>query len=172
MSTRSLALSVAATVVMAPWLVRYNVHETGKDARMSEYGENGANGAHESTPRFEALYRSLLRPAIDQIAQRDVANGADAAEQARGYTERGKPDFALAYLLLADLSDEEKFALYAQSHERRAAYIEQKARQFDRQFARPFPLLFQEAAKDRALARRIRAGQSISPGAGRQLPMM
>ncbi len=139
---------------------------------MSENGENGEHGAGEAPLRFEALYGSLLRPAIDEIAHREVANGTDAAEQARGYTERGKPDFTLAYLLLADLSDEEKLALYAQSHERRAAYIEQKARQFDRQFARPFPLLFQEAAKDRALARRIRAGQAISPGAGRQLPMM
>jgi hypothetical protein len=121
---------------------------------------------------FDALYRSLLRPAIDEIAQKEVERGADAAEQARMYTERGKPDFALAYLLLADLPDEEKRALYAQSHERRAAYIEQKARQFDRQFARPFPLLYQEAAKDRALARKIRAGQSVSPGVGRRLPMM
>ena len=98
--------------------------------------------------------------------------GQTLLNSAREYTERGKPDFVLAYLLLADLPDDEKLALYAQAHERRSAYIEQKARQFDREFHRPFPLLFQEAAKDRALARRIRAGQSISPGAGRQLPMM
>ena len=136
---------------------------------MSETGENGATKPSMS---FEALYRSLLRPAIGEIAQQEVATGADAAEQAQVYTERGKPDFTLAYLLLADLPDEEKRALYAQAHERRSAYIEQKARQFDREFHRPFPLLFQEAAKDRALARRIRAGQSISPGVGRQLPMM
>jgi len=116
----------------------------------------GENGAGESPQSFAALYRSLLRPAIEEIAQRQVTDGVDAGEQAREYTERGKPDFSLAYLLLADLPDEEKRALYAQAHERRSAYIEQKARQFDRQFARPFPLLFQEAAKDRALARRIR----------------
>jgi hypothetical protein len=130
------------------------------------------NGAGESTLSFEALYRSLLRPAIGEIAQQEVIDGADAAERAREYTERGKPDFVLAYLLLTDLTDDEKRALYALAHERRSAYIEQKARQFDREFHRPFPLLFQEAAKDRALARRIRAGQSISPGSGRQLPMM
>jgi hypothetical protein len=130
------------------------------------------NGASKSTPSFETLYRSLLRPAIGEAAERELAGGADAVEQAREYTERGKPDFVLAYLLLADLPDDEKLALYAQAHERRSAYIEQKARQFDREFHRPFPLLFQEAAKDRALARRIRAGQSISPGSGRQLPMM
>jgi hypothetical protein len=130
------------------------------------------NSAGESTLSFEALYRPLLRPAIDEIVRKEVTGGADAVEQAREYTERGKPDFVLAYLLLADLPDGEKLALYAQAHERRSAYIEQKARQFDREFHRPFPLLFQEAAKDRALARRIRAGQSISPGSGRQLPMM
>jgi hypothetical protein len=136
---------------------------------MSETSETGAS---EPATNFEALYRPLLRPAIGEIAQKEVTSGADATERARAYTERGKPDFVLAYLLFAGLPDEEKRALYAQAHERRAAYIEQKARQFDRQFARPFPLLFQEAAKDRALARRIRAGQSISPGAGKQLPMM
>ncbi|HEX3271918.1 MAG TPA: hypothetical protein VHR15_14805 [Ktedonobacterales bacterium] len=130
------------------------------------------NGAGESTPSFAALYRPLLRPAIGEIVEREVAEGANSAEKASEYTERGKPDFVLAYLLLADLPDGEKLALYAQAHERRSAYIEQKARQFDREFHRPFPLLFQEAAKDRALARRIRAGQSISPGSGRQLPMM
>jgi hypothetical protein len=130
------------------------------------------NGASESTPSFETLYRPLLRAAVAEIVEREVAGGADAAERAREYTERGKPDFVLAYLLLADLPDEEKLGFYAQAYERRSAYIEQKARQFDREFHRPFPLLFQEAAKDRALARRIRAGQSISPGTGRQLPMM
>lgn len=136
---------------------------------MSEPSENGAG---KPTTSFDTLYRSLLRPAIDEIVARELSAGADPAEQAQTYTERGKPDFALAWLLVTNLPDEEKRALYALAHERRAAYIEQKARQFDRQFARPFPLLFQEAAKDRALARRIRTGQSISPGAGKQLPMM
>ena len=105
------------------------------------------NGAGESTLSFEALYRSLLRPAIGEIAQQEFVGGADPAKRAREYTERGKPDFVLAYLLLAGLPDDEKLALYAQAHERRSAYIEQKARQFDREFHRPFPLLFQEAAK-------------------------
>jgi hypothetical protein len=151
---------------MMTCFVRYNTSGKGKDALMSE------NGAGQSTPSFEALYRSLLRPAIGEIADGELAGGADAAERAREYTERGKPDFVLAYLLLTDLTDDEKRALFARAHERRSAYIEQKARQFDREFHRPFPLLFQEAAKDRALARRIRARQSISLGAGRQLPMM
>jgi hypothetical protein len=136
---------------------------------MSELSKNGAS---EPTLSFDTLYRSLLRPVIEEIARQKVESGADPAEQAHEYTERGKPDFVLAYLLLANLPDDEKRALYAQAHERRSAYTEQKARQFDREFHRPFPLLFQEAAKDRALARRIRAGQSISPRAGRQLPMM
>jgi hypothetical protein len=154
---------------METCLVRYNTSERGKDARMSETSEIGAS---EPVMSFDALYRALLRPAIDEIARKAVADGTDPAERAQEYTERGKPDFALAYLLLANLPDKEKRALYAQSHERRSAYIERKARQFDREFHRPFPLLFQAAAKDRALARRIRAGQSIAPGAGRQLPMM
>jgi hypothetical protein len=130
------------------------------------------NGASEPITSFETLYRPLLRPAIGEIVEKELNEGTDPAERAREYTERGKPDFALAWLLVAGLPDEEKRTLYARAHERRAAYIEQKARQFDRQFARPFPLLFQEAAKDRALARRIRARQSIAPGAGKQLPMM
>jgi hypothetical protein len=128
--------------------------------------------AGEPTVSFDALYRPLLRAAFIEIVRKDLGEGADAAEQARAYAERGKPDFALAYLLVCDLPDEERRAIYAQAHERRAAYIEQKARQFDREFHRPFPLLFQEAAKDRALARRIRAGQAVQRGAGKQLPMM
>ena len=82
-------------------LVRYNSSGIGKDAHMSE------NGASESRTSFEALYRSLLRPAIDEIAQQDVADGADPAERASEYTERGKPDFTLAYLLISDMPDEE-----------------------------------------------------------------
>jgi hypothetical protein len=131
----------------------------------------GENGASEPAISFETLYRPLLRPVIGEIVEKALSEGADPAAQAQTYTERGKPDFVLAWLLLANLTDEEKRAMYAQAHERRAAYIEQKARQFDREFHRPFPLLFQEATKDRALARRIRTGQAISPGAGRQLPM-
>ena len=132
----------------------------------------GEDGSGELATTFETLYRPLLRPAIGEVVEKALSVGADATAQAHAYIERGKPDFVLAWLLVADMPDEEKRALYAQAHERRAAYIEQKARQFDREFHRPFPLLFQEAAKDRALARRIRAGQSISPGVGRQLPMM
>lgn len=123
-------------------------------------------------PDFDAQYRPLLRDAFSAIVRDDLAAGSDAATQARAYAERGKPDFALAYLLVCDLADDEKRAIFAHSHERRAALTEQRARQFSRQFNRPFPLLFTEAAKDRALARQIRTGRAIQRGAGRQLPMM
>jgi len=121
---------------------------------------------------FDALYRPLLRGVFVEIVRRDLLGGADAADQARAYAERGKPDFVLAYLLVVELPEDEKRAIYAGSHERRAALIEQRARQFGREFHRPFPLLFNEAAKDRALARQIRSGRRVQPGAGRQLPMM
>ena len=132
------------------------------------------NQPDEPTPSatdFAARYRPLLREAFVGIVRDAVAAGADPIAQARAYAERGKPDFVLAYLLVCPLDDDEKRDLYALAHERRAAFIEQRAKEFDRSFHRPFPLLGAEAAKDRALARQIRAGRSVKPGAGRQLPM-
>jgi len=130
-----------------------------------------ADGAVGDAPDFAALYRPLLREAFVAIVRDAVTAGADPAEQARAYAERGKPDFALAYLLVSPLGDDEKRDLYAQAHERRAATIDQRAKEFDRSFHRPFPLLGAEAAKDRALARQIRAGRPVNPTAGRQLPV-
>lgn len=123
---------------------------------------------------FDAQYRPLLREACAAVARSDLTSGSNPTEQARSYAERGKPDFALAYLLEleCELADEEKRAIYAYSYERRAALTEQRARQFSRQFNRSFPLLFTEAAKDRALARQIRTGRAVGRGAGRQLPMI
>ncbi|HEX8035532.1 MAG TPA: hypothetical protein VF510_16865, partial [Ktedonobacterales bacterium] len=97
--------------------------------------------------------------------------GASVEEQAREYAERGKPDFALAYLLESALPDGEKREVLAHAYERRAALTEQRAREFDRQFHRPFPLLFAEARKDRGAARQVRTGGAIRPGVSRQLPM-
>src|SRR5215831_9373556 len=91
----------------------------GKGTRMSETSENGAGGSATS---FDALYRPLLRTAVGEIVAKELTEGADAGERAQAYAERGKPDFALAWLLVADLSDDEKRTLYAQAHERRAAY--------------------------------------------------
>lgn len=123
-------------------------------------------------PDFATLYRPLLREAFVAIVRDNVAQGGDAIAQARDYAERGKPDFALGYLLVADLPDAEKRAIFAAAHERRAANTERRAGEFDRQFHRPFPLLNDDAARDRALARQIRAGHKVDLIAGSQLPIL
>jgi len=135
---------------------------------------DGPNARPVSEPGadFDSHYRPLLREVFVDIVRQDLGGGADATEQARAYAARGKPDYVLAYLLVSELADAEKREIYAQSHERRAALTEQRARQFSREFNRPFPLLFTEAAKDRALARQIRAGRAVQRGAGRQLPLI
>lgn len=120
---------------------------------------------------FNAQYQALAKDVFREIARETVTGGASVEEQARDYAERGKPDFALAYLLECTLPDGEKRELLAHAYERRAALTEQRAREFDRTFHRPFPLLFTEAGKDRAIAKQVRAGRAIRPGAGRQLPM-
>ena len=120
---------------------------------------------------FNAQYGSLAKEVFRTIVHDDLAGGGDPVAQARAYAARGKPDFVLAYLLAAPLPDNEKCELLAQAYERRATYTEERAREFDRKFHRSFALLFTEAGKDRATAQRIRAGRSIHPGAGRQLPM-
>lgn len=120
---------------------------------------------------FNALYAGEAREVIRQIAHDAIAAGANAEAQARAYAERGKPDFALAYLLAGALADDDKRAIYATAFERRAALTEGKAREFDQKFRRPFPLLATDAAQDRARARRVLNGQGLSKGVGKQLPM-
>ena len=75
--------------------------------------------------------------------------------------EQGKPDFTLAYLLLAELSDNEKREIFAVSYEQRAKISEEKAEQFDQQFHRPFPLIKLEAQKDRMAAQQVRQGRRV-----------
>ncbi|HEU0025626.1 MAG TPA: hypothetical protein VFQ25_00800 [Ktedonobacterales bacterium] len=130
------------------------------------------SGAERETPGFAALYGGQEREAVRDLARAEVAQGADAAERAREYAERGKPDFTLAYLLASDLPDDERRAIYAEAFERRAARTETKARELDKTFHRAFPMLFSDAAQDRALARRVRDGRGFGQGAGKQLPMM
>src|SRR5262249_51691562 len=120
---------------------------------------------------FNALYGSLAKTVFRDIVRDNLAGGGDAVAQARSYTARGKPDFALAYPLASNLPDDEKRELLAQSYEHRATYIEERAREFDRTFHRSFALLFAEAGQGRAAARQLRAGRSVRPGSGRQLPM-
>ena len=124
------------------------------------------------TPGFTALYASQEREAIRDLARAELEKGADAATSAREYAERGKPDLTLAYLLAGDLPDDERRAIYAEAFERRATRTEAKARELDKTFHRAFPMLFSDAAQDRALAKRVRDGRSFSQGAGRQLPVM
>ena len=79
-------------------------------------------------PSFEQLYRPLARATFDEIASAEVGRGADPEERARAYAARGKPEFALAFLLLCALDDAEKRGIYAAAHEQRAANTERKAR--------------------------------------------
>ena len=131
-----------------------------------------ADDSPETLPKFDTLYRSEARQAILDIVADELAAGKSAEEQAQRFAEKGKPDFVLAYLLDSVIPDERKRELYAVAHEQRAIYIEQRAREFDRRFHRPFPLLDTEAANDRVTARRIRAGMAPSKGRGRQIPLM
>jgi hypothetical protein len=119
---------------------------------------------------FTAQCRALTKPVFADIVRDELARGSDADDQARWYAERGKPDFTLAYLLAGALPDDERRELLARSFERRAALTEERAREFDRKFHRPFPMLFNDAANDRATARQIRAGTRIRPETVRQLP--
>lgn len=124
-----------------------------------------------ASSEFNAQYQALAKDVFREIVGEAVASGASVEEEARAYSERGRPDFALAYLLECALPDSEKRELLAHSYERRAALTEERAREFDRRFHRPFPLLYTEANKDRTTAKQVRAGRPIHPGAGRQLPM-
>ena len=123
-------------------------------------------------PDFEALYAEQVREAIRMLAHEALRDGADAVIQARDYAARGKPDFALAYLLECALSDDEKRALYAEAFERRAGLTESKAREFDSTFHRPFPLLTSDAAQDRGRARQVREGRPFSRSAGKHVPLI
>lgn len=118
---------------------------------------------------FNAQYEALSKDVFGEIVREDVAGGAHVNTQAREYAERGKPDFALAYLLVSELPDTEKREVLARAYEQRAVVTEQRAHEFDRKFHRPFPLLHTEAEKDRATAKLVRAGRAIHPDADRPL---
>ena len=121
---------------------------------------------------FNSQFDGECKDVFRAIVAEDLANGGDAAAQARAYAERGKPEFVLAYLLASSLSDDEKREVFAHAYHRRAEVTEERARAFDRKFHRSFALLFTEAGKDREAAKRIRAGRSPKSGAGRPLPVL
>lgn len=133
-----------------------------------------ANGQQPGAaqPGFAALYGGGERAVIHDLARAALEQGGVAAERAREYAAKGKPDFTLAYLLASDLDDTERSAIYAESFERRAVATEAKAHELDKQFHRAFPMLLSDAAQDRALAQRVRDGRGFGPGAGKQLPMV
>jgi hypothetical protein len=110
---------------------------------------------------FAAQYQSLVKDVFTDLVRSDLAKGAQAEAQARHFTQRGKPDFALAYLLQADLPDEEKRELLAESYEHRATRTRERAREFSQKFHRDFPELLTEAIHDQDTAELIRAGKSL-----------
>lgn len=132
----------------------------------------GAGRAAPHAADFDAQYRAYCKDVFREVVARELESGNDPARQAREYAERGKPEFVLAYLLVCDLPDGEKRELYARAYDRRAAFADQKADEFDRRFHRPFPLIRLEATKDRTTAQRIRSGGSLRPGLGRPLPTL
>ncbi|MBV9231636.1 MAG: hypothetical protein JOZ18_20165, partial [Chloroflexi bacterium] len=69
---------------------------------------------------FSELYSKLLKDVFLEHAKKQLEQGSDALTCADAYAEQGKPDFALAYLLLTDVSDEVKRDIFARSYERRA----------------------------------------------------
>jgi hypothetical protein len=112
---------------------------------------------------FETLYAPLAKEVFHALVREALAEGSDPGERACQYAELGKPDFALAYLLACGMPDDEKRSTLAHAYDRRAETTEVRAREFDGKFHRPFPLLFAEAANDRATARTIRAGRPVRP---------
>ena len=107
---------------------------------------------------FESLYALQLKEVFTEQARQQIARGADPVETARSYAELGKPDFALAFLLLIERPEDEKRETLAHAYERRAALAEKKANDYSLQFRRPFPLIKLEARKDLQTARAIRQG--------------
>lgn len=111
---------------------------------------------------FAERYASLLKNDVfTRQAQENLASGADGLTCALAYAEQGKPEFTLAYLLLIDLSEQEKHEILAVSFEQRAKISDEKADQFDEQFHRPFPLIRLEAQKDRMAAQQVRQGKRV-----------
>ncbi|MGH2493660.1 MAG: hypothetical protein ACRDIV_03050 [Ktedonobacteraceae bacterium] len=112
---------------------------------------------------FEEQYAPMLKEVFTTHARQQLQQGADGLALARGYAKQGKPDFALACLLLLDIPDDEKREMLAHAYERRARLSDEKAQQLDKQFHRSFPLIKLGAQNDRKLAAAIRSGQNMPP---------
>ncbi len=110
---------------------------------------------------FDDQHRARLKDTFRELVQKSIEGGADPADLAQIYSEKGKPEFVLAYLLVSNLPDQEKRDILAAAYETRAAHSEQWARESEARYNRPFPLVHLEAQKDRANARSLRAGKAV-----------
>jgi hypothetical protein len=110
---------------------------------------------------FESLYTPLLKTVFSEQARQQIEQGTEAFTAARSYAELGKPDFTLAFLLLAERTQDEKREMLAHAYERRAALAEEKAAEYSLRFHRSFPLMKLEARKDLLTAQAVRQGQPI-----------
>lgn len=110
---------------------------------------------------FAEQYAGLLKDVFREQARQQLEQGADALTYADAYAEEGKPDFTLAFLLVLDAEEEVKREIFARAYERRADLSEEQAKKFEQQFHRSFPLIGQEAQKDRAMAQKIRQKQRV-----------
>ena len=70
---------------------------------------------------FEELYASLLKEVFTTHARQQLEQGADGLVAARTYAEQGKPEFALAFLLLIDGAEEEELLVGVADRRRRRA---------------------------------------------------
>ena len=113
---------------------------------------------------FHDLYSNLLNDIFLVRARQQLEQGVDGLACADAYADQGKPDFALAHLLLATASDDIKRDILARSYERRADLTDEKAETFAQQFHRPFPLVKLEAQKDRMSASQVRQGKRVRRG--------
>ncbi len=119
---------------------------------------------------FHNLYADLLNAVFLDRARQQLAQGKDGLTCAQTYADEGKPDFALAHLLLVDCPEEMKRDILARAYERRAVLSDEKASELDRLYHRPFPLIALEAQKDRMSAQQVRQGRKVRRG-GKSLNM-
>ena len=114
---------------------------------------------------FNELYHGSLNEAFIIRAREQLAQGLDGMSCAQTYAEQGKPDFALAHLLLVEAPEDMKRAILAHAYDRHAELTDERAESFAQQFHRPFPLIKLEAQKDRLSAQQVRQGRRIRRGA-------
>ena len=110
---------------------------------------------------FYDRYAHLLNAVFLERARQQLAQGEDGLTCANAYADLGKPDFTLAYLLLVESPEAMKRDILARAYERRAAFSDEKASEFDQLYHRPFPLIKLEAQKDRMSAQQVRQGKKV-----------